>query len=87
MIMGCFRPLFLFGFLLLYLVLLLLLPHLGRFCQTLLHCCSTTGGALWARIAQNVKKPSPTVNVIDFEFFGFYVSVWVPWSPLGPKKL
>ena len=23
------------------------------------------------------------VNVIDFEFFGFNVSIWVPWSPLG----
>ena len=22
----------------------------------------------------------------DFEFFGFNVSIWVPWSPLGPKK-
>ena len=30
-------------------------------------------GALWARIAQNVKKPPLTVqvNVIDFEFFLF----------------
>ena len=44
------------------------------------------GGALWARIAQNVKKPPLTVNVIDFEFFGFNVSIWVPWSVLGPKK-
>ena len=42
--------------------------------------------ALWARIAQNVKKPPLTVNVIDFEFFGFNVAIWVPWSPLGPKK-
>ena len=42
--------------------------------------------ALWARIAQNVKKPPLTVNVIDFEFFGFNVSICVPWSPLGPKK-
>jgi hypothetical protein len=30
---------------------------------------------LWAKIAQNVKKPSLTVNVIDFEFFGFNVSI------------
>ena len=44
------------------------------------------GAALWARIAKNVKKPPLTVNVIDFEFFGFNVSIWVPWSPLGPKK-
>ena len=44
------------------------------------------GATLWARIAQNVKKPSLTENVIDFEFFGFNVSIWVPWSPLGPKK-
>ena len=29
-----------------------------------------------------VKKPPLTVNVIDFEIFGFYVSIWVPWSPL-----
>ena len=26
-------------------------------------------GALWARIAQNVKKLTLRVNVIDFEFF------------------
>ena len=32
-------------------------------------------GALWARIAQNVKKPPLTVNVIDFEFFGFYIQL------------
>ena len=44
------------------------------------------GATLWARIAQNVKKPPLTVNVVDFEFFGFNVSIWVPWSPLGPKK-
>ena len=28
------------------------------------------------------KKPSLRVDVIDFEFFGFDVSIWVPWSPL-----
>ena len=39
---------------------------------------------LWARIAQNVKKPPLTVNVMDFDFS--FVSIWVPWSPLGPKK-
>ena len=43
-------------------------------------------GALSAMIAQNVKKPSLTVNVINFDFFGFNVSIWVSWSPLGPKK-
>ena len=32
------------------------------------------------------KETPLTVNVIDFEFFGFNVSIWVPWSPLGPKK-
>ena len=47
---------------------------------------SKSNATLWARIAQNVKKPSLTVNVIDFEFFGFYESIWIPWSPLGPKK-
>ena len=26
------------------------------------------------------------MNVIDFEFFGLNVSIWVPGSPLGPKK-
>ena len=41
--------------------------------------------ALWARIAQNVKKSPLTVNVINFESFGLKLSVWVPWSPLGPK--
>ena len=25
-------------------------------------------------------------DVIDFEFVGFNVSIWVPWSPFGPKK-
>ena len=45
--------------------------------------CRRRRAALWARIAQNVKKPPLTVNVIDF---GFNVSIWVPWSPLGPKK-
>ena len=39
-------------------------------------------GALWAMIAQNVKKPPLIVNVINFEFFGFNVAIWVPWSPL-----
>ena len=42
--------------------------------------------ALWVRIVQNVKKLSLSVNVINFEFFCFYVSIWVPWNPLGPKK-
>ena len=33
------------------------------------------------------KKKTPlTVNVIDFDFFGFNVSIWVPWSSLCPKK-
>ena len=41
--------------------------------------------ALWARIAQNVKKLPLTVNVIDFEFFVLNVPEWVPWSPLDPK--
>ena len=27
------------------------------------------------------------MNVIDFKFFAFNVSIWVPWSPFGPKKL
>ena len=46
-----------------------------------------SGGALWARIAQNVKKPPLTLNVIDFDFFGFNVPIWVLWSPLGPKVM
>ena len=29
---------------------------------------SFLGGTLWAKIIQNVKKPSLTVNVINFEF-------------------
>jgi hypothetical protein len=40
----------------------------------------------WARIAQNVKKPPLTVNVIDFEFFGFNVSYWYLGVPLVPKS-
>ena len=47
---------------------------------------SNRHATLWARIAQNVKKPPLTVNVIDLEFVGFDVSIWVPWSPHGPKK-
>ena len=35
--------------------------------------CRRRRAALWARIAQNVKKPPLTVNVIHFEFFGFNV--------------
>ena len=46
----------------------------------------TGSGALWAKIAQNVKKPPLTVNVIDFDFFGFNVSILVPWIHLGSKK-
>ena len=38
---------------------------------------AATCGALWAKIAQNVKKPFLTVNVIDFEFFDFNVTIWV----------
>ena len=52
---------------------------------TAVHDNSFLSGALWARIAQNVKKPPLTVNVIDFEFFGFDVSIWDPWNPLGPR--
>ena len=40
-------------------------------------------------IGQDCPKCKETqwkVNVIDFEFFGFDVSIWVPWSHLGPKK-
>ena len=40
--------------------------------------------------AENVKKvhkPPLGVNVINFELNGFNASMWVPWSPLDPKKL
>ena len=43
-------------------------------------------GTLWARIAKNVKKPPLTVNVINFEFFGFSVSTWVLGVPMVPPK-
>ena len=51
-------------------------------------CCERRlrNSTLWARIAQNVKKPPLSMNIIDFEFFGLNVSIWVPWSPLGPNK-
>ena len=39
---------------------------------------NTKDAALWARIVQNVKKPSLTVNVIDFDFFGFNVPTVFP---------
>ena len=47
---------------------------------------SNCRGAPWARFTQNVKKPPLTVNIIGFDFFGFNISIWVPWSHLGPKK-
>ena len=46
------------------------------------------GGALWARIVQNVKKHPLTVNVEDvedFKFFGFY-SYGSLGVPLVPKS-
>ena len=45
---------------------------------------STAQAALWARIAQNVKKKPLTENVINFELFGLmypYVSFGVPFVP------
>ena len=50
-----------------------------------LHAPADAGGALWARIAQNVKKPPLRVNVIDFELSDFNVSIHMgplesPWS-------
>ena len=42
---------------------------------------------LWARIAQNVKKPPLIVNVIDFDSFGFNVSMWVPLVPKSHDTL
>ena len=32
------------------------------------------------------KETPSQVNAIDFEIFGFNVSIWVPWSPLVSKK-
>ena len=62
------------------------LSHLG-YLQAKKYAWKIKGHAtLWARIAKNVKKPPLTVNVIDFDFLGFNVSIWVPWSPFGPKK-
>ena len=48
--------------------------------------CFKKGATLWAKIAQNVKKPPLAVNVIDFAFFGFNVSMWVPLVPKGEKQ-
>ena len=42
--------------------------------------------ALWARIAQNVKKPSLTVNIIHFGFFCFNVFIWPLGVPLVPNS-
>ena len=36
---------------------------------------NSSNATLWARIPQNVKKSSLTVNVMDLEFFGFNVSI------------
>ena len=41
---------------------------------------AAAGGALWARIAQNVKKPPLNVNAIDFDFF--FVLMY-PYGSLG----
>ena len=62
------------------------LPPMGEIGLTDLPKSGGTMAPLRSRIAQNVKKPPLTVNSIDFEFFGFNVSIWIPWSPLGPKK-
>ena len=59
----------------------------GSHHKVLRHSIRQSYGTLWARIAQNVKKPSRTLNVIEFECFGFNMPIWVPWSPIGPKKL
>ena len=32
------------------------------------------------------KETPSQLNVIDFDIFGFNLSIWVPWSLLGPKK-
>ena len=56
------------------------------------HFCSFVP-ARWARIAQNVRKPSQTVNVIYFDFFGFlkcmypYGSLGVPLVPKSHDEL
>ena len=64
---------------------LILSAHI-TFCQSHINKIKSPHDTLWARIARNVKKPPLTVNVIDFDFFGFNGSLRVPWSPLGPKK-
>ena len=39
-----------------------------------------------AKFAWKVHKPPLWVNVINFEINGLDASMWVPWSPLDPKK-
>ena len=41
---------------------------------------------LWTRIAQNVKKPSLTVNVINFRFFVIMYPLIYPYGSLAPKS-
>ena len=51
---------------------------------------ATADGTLWARIAQNIKKPSLTVNVINFDFLVLmypYVSLGVPLVPKSHDTL
>ena len=60
---------------------------MAKFLAELLIEASSSGGALWARIAQNVKKPSLTVNDIDFEFLGFFMYPYGSLEvPLVPKS-
>ena len=43
------------------------------------------GAAQRAKFSEKVHKPSPGVNVINFELNVFNASIWVPWSPSDPK--
>ena len=60
---------------------------MAKFLAELLIEASSSGGALWARIAQNVKKPSLTVNDIDFEFLGFLCIHMGPLKSLWSQKV
>jgi hypothetical protein len=40
-----------------------------------------------ARRAKTSGNPHFLVNVTDFDFYGFKISIWVPLSPIGPQKL
>ena len=62
------------------------IEHFAKFLSTSSERSASESGRTMGQDHPKCKETPLTVNVINFEFFGFNVSIWVPWSPLGPKK-